>query len=60
MGALSLSLAVTGSVALKGDRVRNFFDNLLPYNDALRLLVAICFKTEGAESFDLLPAIGRD
>ena len=57
---LSLSLPFTGDVALKGDRVRNFFDNLLPDSDAIRLRIAKRFKTEGGEAFDLLQAIGRD
>ena len=57
---LSLSLPFTGEVALKGDRVRNFFDNLLPDSETIRLRIATRFKTEGAEAFDLLQAIGRD
>ena len=57
---LSLSLPFTGDVALKGDRVRNFFDNLLPDSETIRLRIATRFKTDGAEAFDLLQAIGRD
>jgi serine/threonine-protein kinase HipA len=57
---LSLSLPFTGEVALKGDRVRNFFDNLLPDSEAIRLRIATRFKTGSAEAFDLLQAIGRD
>ncbi|MBP8286636.1 MAG: type II toxin-antitoxin system HipA family toxin, partial [Rhodoferax sp.] len=57
---LSLSLPFTGDIALKGERVRNFFDNLLPDSEAIRLRIATRFKTEGAEAFDLLQAIGRD
>jgi serine/threonine-protein kinase HipA len=57
---LSLSLPFTGDTALKGERVRNFFDNLLPDSQAIRLRIATRFKTEGAESFDLLQSIGRD
>lgn len=57
---LSLSLPFTGNVALKGDRVRNYFDNLLPDSETIRLRIATRFKTEGAEAFDLLQAIGRD
>ena len=57
---LSLSLPFTGDVALKGDRVRNFFDNLLPDSETIRLRIATRFKTESAEAFDLLQAIGRD
>jgi len=57
---LSLSLPFTGEIALKGDRVRNFFDNLLPDSEAIRLRIATRFKTGSAEAFDLLQAIGRD
>jgi serine/threonine-protein kinase HipA len=57
---LSLSLPFTGDVALKGDRVGNFFDNLLPDSETIRLRIATRFKTEGIEAFDLLQAIGRD
>ena len=57
---LSLSMPFTGEVALKGDRVRNFFDNLLPDSEAIRLRIATRFRTGSAEVFDLLQAIGRD
>lgn len=57
---LSLSLPFIGNVALKGERVRNFFDNLLPDSETIRLRIASRFKTEGEEAFDLLQAIGRD
>jgi len=57
---LSLSLPFTGDVALKGERVRNFFDNQLPDSETIRLRLATRFKTESAEAFDLLQAIGRD
>lgn len=57
---LSLSLPFTGDAALKGERVRNFFDNLLPDSETIRLRIATRFTTEGAEAFDLLQAIGRD
>ena len=57
---LSLSLPFTGDVALKGDRIRNFFDNLLPDSETIRRRIATRFKTESVEAFDLLQAIGRD
>lgn len=57
---LSLSLPYTGDKPLKADRVRNFFDNLLPDSDAIRLRIATRFKTASADTFDLLQAIGRD
>lgn len=57
---LSLSLPYTGDQALKGARVRNFFDNLLPDSESIRKRLATRFKTETTEAFDLLQAIGRD
>lgn len=57
---LSLSLPFTGAMALKGERVRNFFDNLLPDSEAIRLRIARRFNTHDAAAFDLLEAIGRD
>lgn len=57
---LSLSLPYTGDQALKGVRVRNFFDNLLPDSEPIRKRLATRFKTETTEAFDLLQAIGRD
>jgi len=57
---LSLSLPYTGNQALKGDRVRNFFDNLLPDSEPIRKRLATRFKTGTTEAFDLLQAIGRD
>jgi serine/threonine-protein kinase HipA len=57
---LSLSLPYTGDQALKGARVRNFFDNLLPDSEPIRKRLATRFKTETTEAFDLLQSIGRD
>ena len=57
---LSLSLPFTGAQSIRGERVRNFFDNLLPDSEAIRLRIASRFKTGSAEAFDLLQAIGRD
>lgn len=57
---LSLSLPYTGERALKGDRVRNFFDNLLPDSEPIRKRLATRFKTATTEAFDLLQAIGAD
>lgn len=57
---LSLSLPYAGDQALKGDRVRNFFDNLLPDSEPIRKRLATRFKTDTTEAFDLLQAIGRD
>ena len=57
---LSLSLPFTGKQALRGERVQNFFDNLLPDNDAIRRRLASRFKTASTDAFDLLQALGRD
>lgn len=57
---LSLSLPYTGERAIKGERVRNFFDNLLPDSEPIRKRLATRYKTDSTEAFDLLQAIGRD
>ena len=57
---LSLSLPYTGEQALRGERVHNFFDNLLPDSEPIRRRLAARFKTPSAGAFDLLQAIGRD
>lgn len=58
---LSLSLPFNlHNVPLKGDKVANYFDNLLPDNDAIRRRVAERFRTGSTDPFDLLSAIGRD
>lgn len=58
---LSLSLPFTpGNVAHKGPVVRNFFDNLLPDNDAIRRRLRARYRTAGTDPFHLLAAIGRD
>lgn len=57
---LSLSLPYTGDQALKGDWGRNFFDNLLPDSDTIRLRLARRFRTGSTDAFDLLQAVGRD
>jgi serine/threonine-protein kinase HipA len=57
---LSLSLPYTGEHALRGERVHNFFDNLLPDSEPIRRRLAARFKTQSAGAFDLLQAIGRD
>lgn len=58
---ISLSLPFTlNNQALKGDRVRHYFEGLLPDSDAIRKRVAARFKTGSTEAFDLLAAIGRD
>ena len=59
--ALSLSLPFTpDNLPHRGEAVRNFFDNLLPDNDAIRRRLRDKFATGGTGAFDLLSAIGRD
>ena len=57
--SLSLPLGVKGSV-LSGERVENFFRNLLPDSEAIRQRMASKFKVAKPEPFDLLEAVGRD
>lgn len=58
---LSLSLPFNiANLPLKGEKVSNYFDNLLPDSDAIRKRVAERFKTGSTDPFDLLKAIGRD
>jgi len=57
---LSLSMPFTGELALRGDAVNNYFDNLLPDSEAIRKRLATRFKTDTLEAFDLLEAVGRD
>jgi serine/threonine-protein kinase HipA len=56
---LSLPINFDG-VALKGDKVGFFFDNLLPDSQAIRQRVRAHFHTRSGDAFDLLAAIGRD
>ncbi|KDB64625.1 HipA-like protein [Bordetella bronchiseptica B18-5 (C3)] len=58
---LSLSLPFNlQNLPLKGERVANYFDNLLPDSDAIRRRAAERFRTGSVDPFDLLKAIGRD
>lgn len=58
---LSLSLPFNlQNLPLRGEKVVNYFDNLLPDSDAIRRRVAERFRTGSTEPFDLLAAIGRD
>jgi serine/threonine-protein kinase HipA len=58
---LSLSLPFgIDTTPLRGERVQNYFDNLLPDSEAIRRRIAARFKTASLEPFDLLKAIGRD
>jgi serine/threonine-protein kinase HipA len=58
---LSLSLPFgIGERPLRGERVHNYFDNLLPDSPQIRRRIAARFRTETVDAFDLLKAIGRD
>ncbi len=57
---LSLSMPFTGTQALRGSVVNNYFENLLPDSEPIRKRLAARFKTDTLEAFDLLEAIGRD
>ncbi|MDX3905574.1 MAG: type II toxin-antitoxin system HipA family toxin [Pigmentiphaga sp.] len=58
---LSLSLPFNlQNLPLKGEKVANYFDNLLPDSHAIRRRVAERFRTGSTDPFDLLKAIGRD
>lgn len=57
---LSLSLPYTGDRPLRGEVVRNFFDNLLPDSAPIRKRLASHFHLASIDAFDLLQEIGRD
>jgi serine/threonine-protein kinase HipA len=57
---LSLSLPLTASGELRGDSVRNYFDNLLPDNADIRERLRQRYRLPSTEVFDLLQALGRD
>ena len=56
---ISLSLpCITGP--LVGDKVRNYFDNLLPDSEGIRRRIGSRHKLKNIDAFTLLQAIGRD
>lgn len=58
---LSLSLPFNlQNLPIKGEKVANYFDNLLPDSDAIRRRVAERFRTRSIDPFELLRVIGRD
>ncbi|MDO5057543.1 MAG: type II toxin-antitoxin system HipA family toxin [Lautropia sp.] len=58
---LSLSLPFNlQNLPLKGEKVRNYFANLLPDSEVMLRRVAERFRTGSLDPFDLLKAIGRD
>lgn len=56
---ISLSLPLK-SAAYEGDRVYNFFDNLLPDSERIRAMIQTRFQIASSQPFDLLAAIGLD
>lgn len=58
--SLSLSLPISATREIKGDLVKNYFDNLLPDNARIRTRLGKRFKVDAGDTFDLLQAIGRD
>jgi serine/threonine-protein kinase HipA len=58
--ALSLSMPITADLAVRGEVVDNYFDNLLPDNPVIRRRIRERFGTRSTQAFDLLEAIGRD
>ena len=58
---LSLSLPfMPGNAAHRGDKVRAYFDNLLPDSKDIRERIARRYKTGSTDAFDLLAEVGRD
>lgn len=58
---LSLSLPFTlDELTVTGERVGNYFDNLLPDSEPIRRRIASRYGVAGRDPFDLLAAIGRD
>jgi serine/threonine-protein kinase HipA len=58
---LSLSLPLAqGAAPFSGDRVENYFDNLLPDSLDIRKRVAARFGAVSTRAFDLIEKIGRD
>lgn len=58
--SLSLSIPLNSTLEVRGEVVRNYFDNLLPDNDRIRARLRNRFRLKDAKTFDLLEAIGRD
>lgn len=58
---LSLSLPLSnGTTPFSGEKVENYFDNLLPDSKAIRKRLATRFGTKTSSAFELLSKIGRD
>jgi serine/threonine-protein kinase HipA len=56
---VSLSLPLRHT-AYEGEKVYNFFDNLLPDNELIRARIQARFQVASSQPFDLLAAIGAD
>lgn len=56
---ISLSLPLSAQT-YTGDQVYNFFDNLLPDNDRIKMRIQALFHAPSAQAFDLLASIGHD
>jgi serine/threonine-protein kinase HipA len=56
---ISLSFPLKTS-AYEGDRVYNFFDNLLPDSEQIRAIIQRRFQISSSQPFELLAAIGLD
>jgi serine/threonine-protein kinase HipA len=58
---LSLSLPfIPGNLPHRGEKVRSYFENLLPDSREIRERVARRYRADTTEAFDLLAEIGRD
>ncbi|MEK0304341.1 HipA N-terminal domain-containing protein, partial [Salmonella enterica] len=58
---LSLSLPFTpGNQVWRGNVVRDYFDNLLPDSEGIRRRLAMRYKADSLEPFDLLTELGKD
>jgi serine/threonine-protein kinase HipA len=57
--AISLSLPLKREI-FAGERVFNFFDNLLPDSDVIRARMQARFSASSSHPFNLLAAVGRD
>lgn len=58
---LSLSLPISaGHAVLRGQAVKNYFDNLLPDNQKIRQRISHRYRLASANVPDLLEALGRD
>ena len=56
---ISLSLPLA-ALPYTGDKVYNFFDNLLPDNTQIRQKIQTRFNVGSSHAFDLLAAVGND